>query len=1173
MRSVHNPCPPLVLALAGAALAGWFPLAGASSSLGAEEAAAPQSAPADKKAEPAAPTPPAGDKFDPLRLPGDFVILVSDKLTEALRMAPDHIVIRKDVWQEKMAELACLQEQVKPKAVRSPSHCHLKGKVEGNAALLTVQFDFPTDRPDALVTLACVQGLATNVSLDDGRTPLLRPDADGFLVQVDKPGAHKLTLEILVPLISRGTGQSLELSLPRAPITTLDLELPPGVRDVRVAGKPREETLVNLIRGNTLSGPLGTAEKLDLSWKGPRAAPGAPLLAAESLVLVRLDANRSTASAELTLRAEAGQTDVWRLLVPKGSEVRVVPAADAARLAGPIQTADQSVGSLRTLRLREPSAEPLKVYVTAPPGPALTPTGIVTVGPFAVPGAARHSGSVLVSSTLTDLQPDCQPHAGMQAIDLLPRNLTEDETRKDSTLVAAFRYGNVSAAEGFPAAGAGLGPWLDIRAGLAHGHLRTQVNHLLALQPDAASRELVWQSHTTILATPRWPSVDQVKVQLPDGWEPADDFDAVPAGMPRVVVLRLARGTRDAVSGQVTLTLRGRYSDKQKREGSATLGLPRPLGTIDQGGDLTVQVGPDLEVLPGASAGLEVLRQSPHEQVWRCRNLPEALAVSWRPYVPDVRVHSVADVDLALRGGHVRQVIHLQLPPPPPARVVLRVPAGVIGLRVTRGGTLTPSPPTPLPQGGEGRKKESPSPPEGGRGVGGEGATATARQVTLDKSSDGEHRLVLEYDCTALGRAGDAAPFQVPLVYPESMTQGDARVRLWCPAGMLPVLLDGTPWLVQPIEDVKDRKTLPALVARAPRADAPLPLRWGEPQEAFPVLAERALVRVRVAEDGSQRCEARYRLRQLAAPQLDVELPAPAAILGLEAKLDGKPVAHEVLDDAGQPSDGGRLVRLRLAPELVKPGSVLELSYSLPPGRAGSGGWGGGTLTTPLPAPILRGDAGVVPTCWEVRVPPSWVVLGPESGPGVERTWGRRGWLLALRLARVPAEQDRDLTGGNPSGDGSEPPAVVCWRNSPEALTLTHVPQKAWLLACSLALVVIGLVLYGLGRPATRDGPPNRGLAGILVLLALAAAAGAVFQPTVLAALAYGCEPGAVVLLVVGLLRWLLHERYRRQVVFLPSFSRGRSGSSMLRGSNVSRPPGEPSTVDAPRPAASSASK
>ncbi len=1141
MRSAHSACLALVLAFGGFAL-GLVSLAGASGLFAADPpATASKSGPADKKAEPVPAAPPPAAKPEPFRVPGDYIIFIGDKLDEALRMAPQGLVIpnpRK--FQQDLFDLFARQnEQAKQKKPVSPSQCQITGKIEGNAAVLRLQFDCLTQWPDALVHLACIPGWASSASID-GRTPLLRPEPDGFQVQVDKPGDHQVVLDLVVPLAARSPGQALELSLPHAAITTLELDLPPGAKDVRFAGKPLAEGPVKVEGNRLVKSPLGPADKLDLSWRGPRATPGVPLLAAEGLVRVRLDGDHLTTVAELTLRAEAGQTDVWRLLVPHGAEVQLSPA-DKARLARPVEAAEQAAGSLLTLRLREPSADPLKVTVITPHRLAPKPAATVAVGPFAVLGAVHQSGTLFVSSNLTDVQLDFQPHPGAQAINLQRRLLTEEERRGDSTRVAAFRYGNVSAADGAPAPVAGLGPWLDISAGLVHGQLRTRVNHVLSLQNRDGT--LVWHSNTTIVATtPRWAEVDQVKVQLPDGWEPSEDLGATPSGTPRVVALRLARGSKDAV----TLTLAGRYADKPKTEGSATLGLPRPLGAIDQGGDVTVQVAHDLEVVPAVPAGLELTRQSPHDQVWHCRTLPEAMAVAWRPYVPDVRVRSEANVDLTPRGGRVQQWITLQLPQPPPTQVTLRVPAGITGLALREGGTLA-------------------APEERG---------AAARSVTLGKpSGGGEHLLALDFDFTAAPRPGEAANFVVPLVYPEPMTRGESRVRLWCDAGALPVLLDGTPWTTQPIEDVAERTILPALVARAPRADAPLPLRWGEPQGAFTVLAERALVRVRIDEDGSQRCTARYRLRQLAAPHIDVEVPGPVAVLNFQATLNGKRVAHEVLDDAGQPSDGGRLARLRLAPDLVKPDSILELSYRVPPGRPSTGAWAGTNLTTPLQAPVLRGEAGAIPICWEVRVPPSWVVLAPESSPGVDRTWGRRGWLLAPHLARVSSEPDSDSGGEEAAAQSGDPPAVVSWRSGPEPLTLTHVPQKAWMLACSLGLVVVGLVLYGPGRPARQGSAPARGLAWVLVLLALAAAAGAVLRPTVLAALVYGCEPGAVVLLVVLLVRWLLHERYRRQIVFLPSFSRGRSGSSMLRGSSASRPTGEPSTVDVPRPAAGSAAK
>jgi hypothetical protein len=547
-------------------------------------------------------------------------------------------------------------------------------------------------------------------------------------------------------------------------------------------------------------------------------------------------------------------------------------------------------------------------------------------------------------------------------------------------------------------------------------------------------------------------------------------------------------------------------------------------------------VGRDLELAqPDALAGLEAGKQGPHEQSWRGRPLPEAVTVSWKSYVPDIRVQSLADVDLTPRGGDVwRHELRFQLPQPPPAQLVLRVPGGVTGLEVVEGGTLLP-------------------PRETLRDASGN----PLRVVSLGKGTGGEHRLVLRYGFAAVKPADAGGAFTVPLVAPDAVTRSEARVRLWCEPGVLPVLLDGTPWAERRIEEIAGRKTLPVLVAAAPRADAPLVLRWGEPRPAFAVLVERALVRVRVAEDGGQRYAVRYRLSQLAAGNLDVELPAPVAAIDLRVTLDRRPVTHEILDEGGQPSAAGRVARLRLSPELIRSSAILEISYQLPPGRAGAS-----SLTTMLQPPLLRGDPGGAPTRWEVVAPASWVVLGPESGPGVERGWARRGWLWAPRLSRT-AGGDDSLAPEESESDESL--AVVCWRSGAEPLTLTHAPQQAWMLACSLGLLVVGLALVGRGQAV-------RGLTWLVILLGLVVAAGAVLRPAVLTAVLYGCEPGAAVLAAVLLMQWLLHERYRRQVVFLPSFSRPRSGSSLNRGSSAPRqPPGEPSTVDAPRPAGSSA--
>jgi hypothetical protein len=183
-------------------------------------------------------------------------------------------------------------------------------------------------------------------------------------------------------------------------------------------------------------------------------------------------------------------------------------------------------------------------------------------------------------------------------------------------------------------------------------------------------------------------------------------------------------------------------------------------------------------------------------------------------------------------------------------------------------------------------------------------------------------------------------------------------------------------------------------------------------------------------------------------------------------------------------------------------------------------------------------------------------LLAPESTTGVDRTWTRRNWLLASSLSGPPELRNDD-----------EPAALVCWRDESERIVLTHVSQFAWLLVCSLGFFVIGWGLYWSALSQSSERSRFARFLPILLLVALAIAISALFWPTTLCAIVYGCQPGAVVFLAFLGVQWLMHQRYRRQIVFLPSFSRGRTGSSLIRRTTSHRPPsGEPSTVDAPPP-------
>jgi hypothetical protein len=1088
----------------------------------------------DKTPPPASPPRPptaaadaAKPRLDMLRIPGDAVIVICKEAVEALAMVPDGFLLSASEYRKLLDELAQLREKLGAKKSVPPSRCQLVGKVEGGQVLFEAQFDFVTERPDAIVALACSPAVARSAKLDD-HTPLFRPEGEGLSVQVDKPGEHQIKLELALPLTTRDGAPAIDLSLPRAAVTTLDLELPKGCTDLRIGGQLLARTLLTL-KDTKLTGGLGPVDRLDITYKEARPLAAAPVSVATGRIVVRVGTDAVTTDAELALFPEAGMVGMWQLLVPRGAELRLAPE-DQARLAGAIETADQPLGSLRTLRLREASAVPLKVSVIVR-GPPPQAGKAFTVGPFTVVSAARQTGTLLVSNTVPELHLDLQPRAGLRR----SGTASEEDRQAEPNLVAVFRYGGVAVdAAAKASTSSWYGPWIEVDTDSVRGQTKARVSHVLQLKANGQGG-LLWQATTTIEAAPRWADVDTIKVQLPAGWVFDDEQDSpATTRADRTVVRRLNRGSGEAAQ-RVTVTLQGRYLQVQHSEGEVRLSLPRPLGVIDEGGDVTLRVDPELELLALAAPGrLEEVQAAPQEQIWRARTLPEAVSASWRPYVPDVRVQSIVDLDLTPQGADVkRHELRVRLPQPAPDQIILRTQPAIESLKVLEGGSLI-------------------------------SAAPTRRFVRLEKGGGPERSLVLSYFVRGTMPSDKSKTASIPLVWAEPASQTDVRVRVWCNWRRLPAVSSTAAWRPSAIEAVPGRPSLPVLVAVTTRPDAPLVLQGTDTIDVSTVLVEHVIVRATIADDGTQAYIVRLRLQRLASDTLDIELPAPVRALALRARLDKRDVLPEVLDDSGRPSEAGRVARLRLSMDIAGTSSLLELRYQLSPGRALANAGDAGPLATLLVPPVVRDCPGPVPICWQVRVPAAWVVLSPESGPGVERTLAWRGRLPALQLRTPSLGPDAEEA----SPDEAAPLDVLCFHADVAPLLIAHVPQQAWLLACSLLCVVLGLVLLGLRTQESKGR--WRGMIGFVLLAALAATA--ILRPAILAAILYGCEPAVVVLVVVLFVQWLLHERRRRQVVFLPNFSRKRSGSSLIPGA---APPGkrEPSTVDHPQGAGNSASR
>src|SRR5262249_46498308 len=156
-----------------------------------------------------------------------------------------------------------------------------------------------------------------------------------------------------------------------------------------------------------------------------------------------------------------------------------------------------------------------------------------------------------------------------------------------------------------------------------------------------------------------------------------------------------------------------------------------------------------------------------------------------------------------------------------------------------------------------------------------------------------------------------------------------------------------------------------------------------------------------------------------------------------------------------------------------------------------------------LPGTVLLGRAR-----WYVELPQGWLPLH-VAGAAVEQRWAWWGWLLAPRPA-VSSEGLESWFAGpdTPALPNEGEPRLVCWQGAEAPVRVWHVPQQAWLLVCSLVFLGVGLGLSFLPLPRTAFWCSVALLGAFVALVS-------VWWPGTLPLLLYGCEPAALVLLLV----------------------------------------------------------
>src|SRR5262249_28047882 len=145
--------------------------------------------------------------------------------------------------QEMVERIGQLEKQLR--SDRKPPHsCKLSGKLEGAFVSLRAEFAFSTEQPHTTVVLGLKGAHLLDEGTLDNQTAIPEVGDEGFAVRVEKEGNHALALNLRVPVESKKTGagdRGFDLELPGSAVTTLTLDLPPAVKEVRWSDKVQRQ--------------------------------------------------------------------------------------------------------------------------------------------------------------------------------------------------------------------------------------------------------------------------------------------------------------------------------------------------------------------------------------------------------------------------------------------------------------------------------------------------------------------------------------------------------------------------------------------------------------------------------------------------------------------------------------------------------------------------------------------------------------------------------------------------------------------------------------------------------------------------------------------------------------------------------------------------------------------
>ncbi|SIO59949.1 hypothetical protein SAMN05444166_6215 [Singulisphaera sp. GP187] len=273
---------------------------------------------------------------------------------------PDFILLRGD---ELRKQAEPLPEGVSPLlaaqgiVVRSVA---IRGAVVGEMANLSVHLVVATPTPGPnRVALRLDNQTVTRAIEKDRPLPLRVIPGGGWEVELSGQGEHQVQVDLKVRLRSTTEGRSLELGIPEAPSTQVELDVDQVVSDAQAGPvEPVNREPIHAGKGTRLSSHLSPRSRLDLSWR-VEAEPGAqlpPLLSIQGDIAIDVDPGAFRARSSWAITSVRGAMRSLELQLDPDDEVLEVTLDGQSIPAG-----IERDGAER--RLSIPLTEPLR------PGP------------------------------------------------------------------------------------------------------------------------------------------------------------------------------------------------------------------------------------------------------------------------------------------------------------------------------------------------------------------------------------------------------------------------------------------------------------------------------------------------------------------------------------------------------------------------------------------------------------------------------------------------------------------------------------------------------------------------------------------------------------------------------------------------------------------------------------